>query len=75
MHIPIAVSRSVAFPYEANAQTSGLPNPEVWILTTFPAYTMALHVPVYPISSLAILPPGTHKVMVIDGDKRAILNR
>lgn len=75
MHIPIAVSSAIAFPYEANARTSGGDHPETWILTTFPAYDMALHVPVYPMSSLVLLPAGIHKVMVIDGTKRAILNR
>ncbi len=75
MHIPIAVTGAISFPYETNAQTSGGDHPETWILTTYPAYNMVLHVPVYPMSSLARLPTGIHKVMVIDGVKRAILNR
>lgn len=75
MRIPIAVTSAISFPYETNAHTSGSPNPEVWILTTFPAYNMSTHVPVYPMNSLPMLPPGTHKVMVIDGAQRTILYR
>lgn len=75
MHIPVAVTGAISFPYETNARTSGGDHPEIWILTTFPAYDMALHVLVYPLSSLSRLPAGIHKVMIIDGTKRAILNR
>ena len=82
-NIPIMITPGVVWPYD---KTINYPYhntvPGDWVLKTFPAYHVSIHLPVYPISTLAdvtgnfnLLPASVDTVLAGDGEHYTLLGR